>query len=307
MLCKNKISVVITTFNGQDYILEQLNSIKNQTVQPDEVIIRDDCSTDKTWEILKNYVKENQLDTWRIVQNKKNEGWKMNFRKAMEMATGDIVFLSDQDDIWMNDKIKKMITVMESNPQIELLVSEYDILVDGEIKTLLHPEKMVSNYPFNRKFFHTRRPGAVFAFRKELLQEVLPFWRYDLPHDAQLWLIAIVRRTLYSYNRPLILYRRHDKTATGRDKIEIKSKLRNVEYECKLIELVQRYNRSKTMLSIKDNIICKKAMNYVKNRRCALENQNVFVWFCSIKFIRFYICKKTYIGDLVAIIKGKFR
>ena len=94
------ISLVMTTYNGLKYISEQLESIKNQTVLPDEVLIYDDRSTDGTYEYVQEYIKTNKLDKWNVVRNKENKGYSLNFSDAMKESHGDIVFLCDQDDIW---------------------------------------------------------------------------------------------------------------------------------------------------------------------------------------------------------------
>ena len=82
-----KNSVVMATYNGSKYIIEQLDSIKNQVLSPDEVIICDDCSTDKTVEIIENYIHQNNLCGWKLYKNEKNIGFFNNFFKAMHLCT----------------------------------------------------------------------------------------------------------------------------------------------------------------------------------------------------------------------------
>ena len=120
-----KISVVVCTFNGEKYIIEQLQSIYQQTTMPDEVIIQDDCSTDRTRELIEKFIRNHNLQNeWTLICNKENMGWKKNFMNAISKASGDLIFLSDQDDIWYLDKIEKMAGICIDNPQIELLFSE---------------------------------------------------------------------------------------------------------------------------------------------------------------------------------------
>ena len=99
-----KISLVMATYNGAKYLNEQLDSIKNQTLKLDEVIIVDDVSTDDTSYLVEKYISNHQLN-WMFIKNEKNLGYKGNFKKGLAHASGDVIFLCDQDDIWHPDKV----------------------------------------------------------------------------------------------------------------------------------------------------------------------------------------------------------
>ena len=109
-----KASIAMATYNGQKYVKEQLDSFTNQTRQPDELIICDDASTDNTVKICKEFAKNANFDVT-IIENETNLGLAQNFGKAMSICTGDIVFLSDQDDVWFQDKIEVMIEALDHN------------------------------------------------------------------------------------------------------------------------------------------------------------------------------------------------
>ena len=106
-----KISVAICTFNGEKFLQEQINSILEQTLKVDEIVICDDCSTDNTWDILKDY-KTNNPSLFQIHRNEINLKSNKNFEKAIGLCTGCYIFLSDQDDIWKNDKVEKTLAVL---------------------------------------------------------------------------------------------------------------------------------------------------------------------------------------------------
>lgn len=110
-----KISLVMATYNGAKYLNEQLDSIKNQTLKLDEVIIVDDVSTDDTSYLVEKYISNHQLN-WMFIKNKENLGYKGNFKKGLEHASGDVIFLCDQDDIWHLDKVERMIEVLKHHP-----------------------------------------------------------------------------------------------------------------------------------------------------------------------------------------------
>ena len=103
------ISVVMTTYNGERYILEQLESIRIQTRQPDEVIIQDDASNDDTKVLIDYFIRAHGLKNWKVYKNVKNIGWRNNFYDAISKAHGDIIFFADQDDVWCSQKIKTRI------------------------------------------------------------------------------------------------------------------------------------------------------------------------------------------------------
>ena len=122
------VSVAVATYNGERFILKQLESIYNQTEAADEVIICDDCSTDKTVEICKDFIKKRSLSNWRISVNEKNAGYCLNFYGAIEKCIGDVIFLADQDDEWHIDKIEKMLECMKKFPDITVLASRYNVI-----------------------------------------------------------------------------------------------------------------------------------------------------------------------------------
>ena len=131
-----KSSLLLATFNGEKYIKEQLDSIRCQTKLPDEVIICDDCSNDDTKIIILQYIEDNQLNaTWKFVENTVNVGFRNNFLKLMSLANYQVIFLSDQDDIWESNKIELMMRSHEiiSNPAV--IVSDVNQLVERNYTT----------------------------------------------------------------------------------------------------------------------------------------------------------------------------
>ncbi len=100
-----KTSVAMCTYNGESYLDEQLQSILEQTEPIDEIVICDDGSIDKTLSIIEKFIKAGT--PIRLILNQKNLGYTRNFEKAICLCSGDIIFLADQDDIWMPEKVKK--------------------------------------------------------------------------------------------------------------------------------------------------------------------------------------------------------
>ena len=130
-MCEIDISVAMATFNGEHYIREQIESILSQTLQPKEIVIVDDCSTDSTWEILMEYAEKSPI--LKAFRNEANMGAHQNFRKAFSLASCPYIAPSDQDDIWRNDKLEVMAGVMMDH-KVSLVYSQEDVLwEDGRI------------------------------------------------------------------------------------------------------------------------------------------------------------------------------
>lgn len=110
-----RLSVAMCTYNGEKYIREQLMSIRNQTLRIDEIVICDDCSEDDTVEIIENLIRQYDLPV-RLHVNTWNHGYRKNFEQAICRCSGDIIFLSDQDDIWLPTKVETIIGYFNSNP-----------------------------------------------------------------------------------------------------------------------------------------------------------------------------------------------
>ena len=111
---KDKISIAMTTFNGERYLREQLDSLYFQTLLPDEIVVVDDCSVDNTKEILEEYHKKKGLIYY---INESNVGVNKNFEKAISLCSGDYIALCDQDDVWFKNKIEQTRRMMQEMEQ----------------------------------------------------------------------------------------------------------------------------------------------------------------------------------------------
>ena len=223
-----KISVVVTTYNGAKYLREQLDSIRNQSRLPDEVLIFDDCSSDngKTVGEINSFIKQYDLKTWMLIENKSNLGWKKNFINGIKRASGDLIFLSDQDDVWMHDKIKKMAILMDDNAQINLLCSNYNILNEREKKVksqCLYDNDELELVQLTPKFHLTNRPGCTYCLKKSFALKAVDCWVDGFAHDQLLWMAAAITNILFCINTPLICFRRHDSNASGKGHIKDKN------------------------------------------------------------------------------------
>lgn len=128
---KTKISIAICTYNGEKYLTKQLDSILGQSRVPNEIVVCDDGSTDKTLEILKGY-QEKFPNVFKVFVNPKNLGYYKNFEKAIYHCSEDFIITSDQDDIWKNNKVEITQQFFEENPQFDGVFNDLEIINDNE-------------------------------------------------------------------------------------------------------------------------------------------------------------------------------
>lgn len=313
-----KISIAMTTYNGEKYILEQLESILNQTKKANEVIICDDCSTDNTADLVKTFINQHNLENWTFIINDKNKGWKKNFLDTIQLTTGDIIFCSDQDDIWVQDKIEKMYDIMMKNKKIYCLCGKFktidsnneDIDYDNLNRIKSEDYKLEEIIPkeFNNTINRFEVYGCTICFNK-FIKNIIDEINYEnFPHDAQIWQIATIFDAAYFYNKVVIKYRIHGNNSGGVSTTNNIGKS-NIN---KRIESVIHYKEwlYKLMYNLKDkNInqldyklkIIEKSIRASENRENFLKTKKVFDYMKCIRYIKYYHSKSTLIGDLCYI------
>lgn len=176
-----RISVAMATYNGAKYLQDQLDSFLNQTQQPDELVVCDDGSTDATLKILEIFSQRAPFAVI-IYRNVKNLGHTRNFEKALSLCSGDLIFLSDQDDVWDSEKISVALDCFVKNPGIDVVINDAhytDEKLNRSGVTVL--EKVLS--VGGDKSGHIA--GACTALTKRFRNFVLPFPKDNCPqHDV---------------------------------------------------------------------------------------------------------------------------
>ena len=202
-------SVCIATYNGEKYILEQLSSILSQIDIDDEVIISDDGSTDNTIEKIES-LKDTRI---RIIKSSYRH-FKWNFINVLEQAKGDYIFLSDQDDIWVEGKYK---TCIQNLKEVDL-VCHNSIVVDEKLDTIIpsffsyyNSGKGIIKNSIKNTYF-----GACMAFSRRVLDAALPIPKTnEIGHDIWLGLVAEAIGKVRFIETPYLLYRRHETALTN--------------------------------------------------------------------------------------------
>lgn len=208
-----KISVLIATYNGAKYLAAQIESILNQTYSISEIIILDDSSTDSTFDIVLDYA--NRHEQIKIFRNDHNLGCVKTFSNAMLLATGDFIALSDQDDVWLPNKLEIMMGYISSDYD---LVHSNAYLCNENLETygLYSDSKVfVKTSNFINYLNHNDVSGCTALFSCKLLQRTMPipdgFWM----HDHYLALMASYYGKVVYIDKPLIKYRQHANNVLG--------------------------------------------------------------------------------------------
>lgn len=202
------ISVCIATHNGERYIKEQLESILAQLGQGDEVVVSDDGSTDGTLSVI-NKMNDSRIKVYHYKQplttKHPHEYVCRNFENALNHAQGDYIFLSDQDDEWLPNKVAICMKALESH---DLVLHDFSHMDEnGNITKALH-----YNGTFRPKNFFLRAGkhyGCAMAFKRNVLDYVLPFPKHLLLHDYWIGILAEILGDFYYIDQPLIRYRIH--------------------------------------------------------------------------------------------------
>ena len=219
-----KTSVALCTYNGEKYLVEQIESILSQEIAVDEIVICDDASTDETFSILKNY--ENRFpEIFRIFINEKNLGYVANFEKALSLCSGEIIFLCDQDDIWKQEKVSSVLHYFKENPTIGIVAHDLNLIGTYEGKKTFwelrnfSAEKKLSNPELLKQILLKGNifPGMTLAIRRETLQEYLPLQKVDsiIIHDYELLIRSLRDQKFGLLPQTLASYRQHENQSIG--------------------------------------------------------------------------------------------
>lgn len=241
------ISVALCTYNGEQFIKKQLDSIINQTISVDEIVICDDGSTDSTISIVKEIASTQKNIAFQIIINEKNIGVRKNFEKAIRICKGDFIFLSDQDDIWYPEKVETITNFFKHNQNKDVVISNATLINANDIilsnNTLfdcvgLSPDilsKATNDNIIDLFLNFNRATGATMAIKKNVPA------KFDYPtqilHDYILAIEALARNSLGIIEHPLIKYRLHQGQERGiGDAIEHPWKSNIYELACEKID-----------------------------------------------------------------------
>lgn len=208
------ISVCMTTYNGERYLRQQLESILSQLSEQDaEIIIADDGSTDETLRIVES-LKDSRI---RVLPSEKHLGTIYNYERALQVAKGDVIFLADQDDIWLPGKVA---VVLDKLKECDLVMHDAYMLrqKDSQEGAWQRSGKLSDIRPYKSgvvsNWWKNSFTGCCVAFRRDVLEKALPFPKKLPMHDQWLGLIAERYFKVRWIEEPLVEYRQHSSNAT---------------------------------------------------------------------------------------------
>lgn len=215
------ISVALCTYNGEKYIKEQLDSIVGQSYKKLEIIIVDDVSTDRTFEIVSAFSESDSRI--KCYKNDVNLGFNKNFEKAITLTTGEYIAISDQDDVWLPDKLQLLLDHIKSN---WLIFSNSGYMGNRNKGKLLKNFKLPVDYKWIllRNFI----TGHTALLHRELLSLALPFPQKGY-YDWWLGFVAAYHHKITFLDEVLTYYRVHDESVIKKQQHLKKAEL--VEYE----------------------------------------------------------------------------
>ena len=229
------LSVAMCTYNGGPYLIEQLGSIVAQTRLPDEIVVCDDCSSDNTLQILEEFQKKAPFPV-RIYRNKINLGPTKNFEKVISLCKGDIIALSDQDDVWLPNKLERLEKVLANHPDAGYAFSDA-MVVDEKLHPLGYTMwDRISFTTRQRNLFkqghqlevllkHNVVTGATMIFRAKLRDWILPIPNQWV-HDAWIALLASALDVRGIFvEETLIKYRQHHNQVIGGMKVNFREQV----------------------------------------------------------------------------------
>ncbi len=292
---KPRISVAMATYNGAKYIEEQLQSVIDQTYPVDEVIICDDRSSDETKAVVESYIEKNGLtDKIHFEVNEKNLGYASNFMKALRKTDGDYIFFCDQDDIWVPDRIEKMVAVLNEHKEAELIGSEFEPFKCSEdapdpqkweLATFRNDDSL-EKLEFNSANIFIGCQGCTMAMRRSFLDEIDSYWYEGWAHDEYVWKLALSRNTLYFYHRVTMKRRLHSSNVTLHKEHENEKRLKYLK------DLKKSHERTKAYICDKEGEDSKtrlldRHIKATQMRIDLIENKKLFN---SIKLLGYMDC-----------------
>lgn len=225
-----KVSVAMAVYNGETYLREQIESILNQLNEDDELVISYNISNDNSLKILLDY---STIDKRVVVIKCSENGVISNFENALQSCKNDLIFLSDQDDVWVEDKINIMVKYFD-NPKIGCVVHKSS-LVDSNLNSL--NSSIVKNNNIKRIrainiILKNEVQGCCMAFRKEYFKYIFPIPRNVPMHDSWIGLNISLKAKILLIPNELVLYRQHENNVTSRQHQTV---LKMILDRCRLI------------------------------------------------------------------------
>jgi len=268
-----KIDILMATYNGEKYVAQQINSILEQTYTNFNLIISDDGSTDNTRKILEEYKQKD--DRIKVYYQEKNLGYIKNFEFLLTKVTSDIYMLSDQDDIWLKEKVEKSYQKL-IDEKADLVYTDLKV-VDQELneinpsfmRMMKFYKKAVKYTEYRSVYLYNTVTGCTVISKKKFIEKILPLpneSKYVI-HDLWIALVVGLYGKIVYMDKAYILYRQHGKNQIGANKASYKmeslDEIRNLFIQVKK-ELFAAYCNNEEKFTDQLKSLNKKALSYFK-------------------------------------------
>lgn len=314
-----KVSVALCTYNGQEYIEEQIHSILNQSVPVDEIIICDDGSTDKTVDIVNSILRESAV-SYRVEANKDSFGVAKNFLKALKMTSGEYVFTCDQDDVWHTDKVKIFLDeAMKTQKDLYFsngnLVDEKGAFLGTNLWEAysIDYSRILQTPLINTILKSPIVTGAAMMITRRLIDTVdtIP---HDFLHDEWFSIVAAISNSAQPINEITFDYRQHGKNVVGAKKQTLMKKVQTWLSNYKNIGAIHKkyYGKSCDISSLANNTEHEEITHEYRSFWEDLFHisqmgrwKGAFVvtkhFFCG-RYFKFYTGLRGYVRDLICVL-----
>lgn len=300
-------SVIIATYNGSEFIIEQLNSIINQSKKIDKIYIYDDCSTDNTIDLIQFWIQKNHLYNVIIKSNAKNKGYTQNFLDALNEVEGDYIFLCDQDDVWQQNKLEEYLRILEKseNSNKPLLVTSGYSVCDEKLNVIRNchiSKKSEDIRKVNLQSFikDCSYPGMTFCVNRNLIEIARNKANYKCIkyHDYFLSILAIQHGDMIIIPESLVLYRQHGNNVLGVSGNNNKTRnhwKKNLEQKEAEISILEYCNV--------DSNLFEKKKEFLNKRMFFFHHKNIIsIMLNFFSYIK-YFNVKSFLGDLYFSVK----
>ncbi len=298
----------MATYNGEKYIEDQLKSIINQSLQVDEIIIRDDISSDKTAEVIKQFIKDNNLEKtidFRI--NDKNLGYASNFVGALRETKGEYIFFCDQDDIWINDRVEKMVAALEKTPEALMIGSEFEPFKcseDAPDVPRWELAKFKNDGTLEKLYFNSENifigcQGCTMALRRSFLEKIDKYWYEGWAHDEFVWKMALSLDGLYFLHKITLKRRLHSTNVTLHKEHKRQQRLKYLTELKKSHEQTARFIIDKYGIENNKVQLLRKHIKATDLRIDLIQGRRVFNTFTLLGYVDCYHKKRSIPVELI--------
>lgn len=303
--------VVLSTYNGSKWVVEQLDSLLSQTLLPEAIIISDDCSTDYTVPLIVDYLQEHNgyPVSVSLSVNSHNQGWRANFRNLIISAANegaDYIFPCDQDDIWEPEKIQDMVSVMEAHADIDVLTCSVEPMYEEGAQhtgadTSESPDSLhhIRHPAFGPQFIYVKRPGCTYCVRGSFVKRIARYWPSSSPHDQVLWSYSLLYGSLGLLDERLVRFRRHSGNASARKLITWVDRFKGVQQYRRLAKEMISLCQNGWSISSDNLYLLNDFDEWLQQRENLLSGKNRIRNAISVtRGIRFYAFRRSWAKDL---------